>query len=269
MNTSLDTSPVLHPRQDCRGFTLIELLVVIAIIAVLAAMLLPALASAKEKARTIQCTSNLRQIALAIQMYADNHNDYLVPAEYNASNGARLEEGWVTLLVHGGYLPAPDAIGYHRIRSGQTVLECPSGLPEVYQVNPTSRTDPEGAKAFPFTSETTGRKLYIHTWYGLNGGLGSARKYPFVRIPSDDGRRVLNKMTRPTSTAEMPSVFDGWWIHNGKDERINARHGRQSRTSLAFLDGHVASYATHQIPSVDETGSVDGIRWRYPDSSNP
>jgi prepilin-type N-terminal cleavage/methylation domain-containing protein/prepilin-type processing-associated H-X9-DG protein len=57
------------------GFTLIELLVVIAVIAILAALLLPALATTKEHARQAQCASNLRQIALATMMYADDHDD--------------------------------------------------------------------------------------------------------------------------------------------------------------------------------------------------
>src|SRR5579862_7004618 len=77
------------------GFTLIELLVVIAIIAILAAMLLPVLASAKLRAQGIQCMNNTRQITLGWLMYADDHNGTLI-VNHAGSGAPDTTLSWVT-----------------------------------------------------------------------------------------------------------------------------------------------------------------------------
>ena len=121
-------------RQPRKGFTLIELLVVIAIIAILAAMLLPALAASKMKAWRIQCVSQMKQLGVAFNTFTGDHNEQFPPAGFSyggrtSGNQSAGQIGWDSYLNKyiGGSLPDEDLIlGVIDIATTPKVLACPA-----------------------------------------------------------------------------------------------------------------------------------------------
>jgi prepilin-type processing-associated H-X9-DG protein len=107
----------------------------------------------------------------------------------------------------------------------------------------------------------------VHTWYGLNASLGNKQTYPFTRQPLDpppsgEGGFFQHSLTRAMGAGRMPALFDGFWLLNGHDERISARHAKRTRTNLAFFDGSVETWNTFKIPNVKDT-SATALRWRF------
>jgi prepilin-type N-terminal cleavage/methylation domain-containing protein/prepilin-type processing-associated H-X9-DG protein len=211
------TQPISASSSRRKAFTLIELLVVIAIIAILAAMLLPALAKAKSKAQRIKCMNNIKQLQLCWVMYPDDNSDMVPPNDARSSSEAYNTNlnswvyGWVQKDTTTYWIETGRLFHYNR---STAIYVCPTDPFKVKNTSgetfPTTRSysmvsamppegkkystifDPKPSKALVFMDEDD---LVNNPFNGINDGNIGLRTYPTVEWGDSPGRRHENGVT--------------------------------------------------------------------------
>ena len=218
------------------SFTLIELLVVIAIIAILAAMLLPALQMAREKGRTASCVSNVKQLAQARVMYSDANDDWALPYTYNMGD-ASFE------------LPNGEIYSWPACRKQWTHLLWPyvNSL-KTYNCPSNSRAECEFTGAWG-SGHSVSMNLYAGSTYeSPTAGRGYVRKNSGFKRPTKC--MVFSDINSFPATLGGTRVAADYIIQGHNVVRELARHNNFATT--AYADAHVESRATNSIPDRSE-----------------
>ncbi|MFA6666695.1 MAG: DUF1559 domain-containing protein [Armatimonadota bacterium] len=210
-------------KWKCSGFTLIELLVVIAIIAILAAILFPVFAQAREKARQTTCQSNLKQLGMTVTMYSQDWEGY-IPACVASTSGIT----WITIIA-GCLEPGAQwdrSSGWVKgSQSTRSIFKCPS-----------SPTD------YGTTSESRcGVSIGYNRRIGLMDTSTGIFAYPLIDLNKQNSIFILFadiSNTDPWRSFEVSSQLAG--RHNGG-------------CNLAFADGHAKWYSKQEMLGLNYT----------------
>jgi prepilin-type N-terminal cleavage/methylation domain-containing protein/prepilin-type processing-associated H-X9-DG protein len=250
-------------RNKTKAFTLIELLVVIAIIAILAAMLLPALASAKRKAQASNCINNQKQLLLAWKMFADDNNDLMVGANCNAATDWRISpagSGFQMPSVPANIAAAPDLLnkfldeqgfmqgGLYSYCKNPDLLHCPADTRWL--------TSDYAFDSYSVPNGLNGSSPNSHPQPSLTKELSI--KHPtaaIVFIEEDDPRSQgiagggnvfenINAWTLPITGGTYPPNWTGltWW------DAPAAYH--QTSAVFGFADGHAENHRWLDSPTI-------------------
>ena len=235
-----------HGQVKLYSFTLIELLVVIAIIAILAAMLLPALSAARERARSSSCTANLKQCGLSTLMYSDSNDNWTFCAgPENASDAPYQASRWGKFIIDLGYL------------QDHKVLYCPS-MNNVSK-SPDKDTSRRFTYGFRLKNSST---LYFNLGMNFGWRLGKLTAAVVIRPESDPSAFMMIGDT--IRTAGTPSFQDQMCVMDSGATTsmpwrggVHVRHGNTA--NITFADGHCESRNGEELGDKLEERGI----WKY------